>query len=131
VIAVDTNIIVRIVVADDRDQLAKARRLLERNDVFVGTTVLLECEWVLRSAYKLDRASIERSLRGIVSLDNVHTHDPEAVAKALELFASGVDFADALHLSLAVGSDAFATFDATLRKKAARLPGMIEVVGPH
>jgi predicted nucleic-acid-binding protein len=131
VIAVDTNVVVRIVVADDRDQLAKALRLVERNDVYISPTVLLECEWVLRSAYDLDRRSVERSLRAIVSLEHVHTHDPEAVARALDLFASGLDFADAMHLCLAVGSDAFATFDAALRKRAGRLADVIQIVSPN
>ena len=129
-IAIDTNIVVRIVAADDRAQLAKALRLIEGNAVYLGPTVLLECEWVLKSAYKLDRAAIERSLRGIVGLANVHTYDDAAVTKALDLFAAGVDFGDAMHLGLTGSAEVFVTFDASLRKRGSRLQDSIKLIAP-
>jgi predicted nucleic acid-binding protein len=50
-LAIETNLIVRYLVGDDAGQAARARRLIDNNDVFVCTTVLLETEWVLRSVY--------------------------------------------------------------------------------
>lgn len=54
--ALDTNVLVRYVVRDDAAQLAVARALIRRcvereQTLFVPVTVLLELEWVLRSAY--------------------------------------------------------------------------------
>jgi hypothetical protein len=46
--AVDTNVVVRYLVNDNAAQAARARRLVEREDIFVPLTVLLETEWVLR-----------------------------------------------------------------------------------
>ncbi|MGZ5007097.1 MAG: PIN domain-containing protein [Methylobacter sp.] len=55
-IAVDTNILVRYVVNDDLVQAQQAKALLKSaSAVFIAKTTLLECEWVLRSAYKLPR----------------------------------------------------------------------------
>ena len=51
-LAIDTNIIVRLLTNDDPDQAAKAKSLIEGAEVFVATTVLLETEWVLRGAYR-------------------------------------------------------------------------------
>src|ERR1041385_573755 len=50
-LAIDTNVVVRYLTSDHPKQAARAEALVERQDVFVATTVLLETEWVLRSAY--------------------------------------------------------------------------------
>ncbi len=47
-LAIDTNVIVRYLVADDREQARRARELIDGGRVFIATTVLLETEWVLR-----------------------------------------------------------------------------------
>lgn len=49
-IAIDTNVLVRLLVADDPAQSSRARALLETQDVWIGPTVLLEAAWVLDAA---------------------------------------------------------------------------------
>ena len=61
--AVDTNVLVRHVVQDDAAQGAAAARLIGRSvqagtPLFVPVTVLLELEWVLRSAFGFDKAEV-------------------------------------------------------------------------
>jgi predicted nucleic-acid-binding protein len=70
--AVDTNIVVRYLVNDSAAQAARARRLVEREDIFVPLTVLLETEWVLRGVY------------GFTSPDAIHL----AAAQPHEVFSS-------------------------------------------
>ncbi len=48
-IALDSNVIIRLLVADDAVQGERARKLISENEVLIATTVLLECEWVLRT----------------------------------------------------------------------------------
>ena len=52
-IAVDTNILIRIAMRDDEAQYQKAMALLADHQFFISRTVQLEMEWVLRSRYKL------------------------------------------------------------------------------
>ena len=52
-LAVDTNVVVRLLVNDDPRQGALARRLFELDEIFIGVTVLLESAWVLESVYGL------------------------------------------------------------------------------
>jgi predicted nucleic-acid-binding protein len=111
VLAVDTNIIVRYLAADDREQFAKARALIEGADIFVCTTVLLETEWVLRRGYRFGRDRIVAALTAFAGLPRVTLEDPALAAKALNWMARGMDFADALHLAKAEGCEAFVTFD--------------------
>ena len=59
-IAIDTNLVVRYLSGDHPEQSARARALVDQNPVFVGLTVVLEVEWVLRSAYGYRPADVTR-----------------------------------------------------------------------
>ena len=117
--AIDTNVIVRFLVADDKEQAAAARRAIEDGDIFAPTTVLLESEWVLRSAYGFAPGQIVESLRSFAGLPGVTVEGPALLAQALDWTASGMDFADALHLVAAADCAVFLSFDAKLAKAAA------------
>src|SRR6266849_3488879 len=110
-LAVDTNVVVRYLTGDEAEQFAKAKALIDSEDVFVCTTVLLETEWVLRSVYGYRPAQLARALRAFAGLSRVTLEDPALAAKALEWMAAGLDFADALHLAKAEGCEAFISFD--------------------
>lgn len=128
-IAIDTNVIVRFLVNDNREQARRARALVESEDAFVASSVLLESEWVLRSAYKLPRREVFERLRAFVSLPRISVHDQAAAFAALDWADQGMDFADALHLASSAACDAFASFDRDLAKTAARL-GALAVRAP-
>lgn len=119
-VAVDTNVLVRLLTADDAVQSARAAALFEREPILVPKTVLLETEWVLRYCYGLDSTAVLTAFHNLLGLPQVTTEDAPAVAEALALYESGMEFADALHLTSARAAEAFATFDARLRKRAGR-----------
>jgi predicted nucleic-acid-binding protein len=119
--AVDTNVLVRIVVNDDPAQSARAAEFLRQQDrVFLAKTVLLEVEWVLRSAYRLGRREIHAILRGILAMGSAEVEDEAAVVQAMRWYEEGMDFADSLHMASA-GPRRFVTFDAALQRRARRL----------
>ena len=122
-IAIDTNVLVRYVVADDPDQARRARRLVAGNEVILSATVLLESAWVLRSAYGYDSASIAGVLRRFLGLPNVKAEAPSRFARALDAWEADVDFADALHLAGIAGDHVFYTFDRHLAKGHAVMAG--------
>ena len=120
-IAIDTNVVVRLLADDDPHQSRRAAGLLDDNAVFVPLTVLLETEWVLRSVYALERDAVLRGLRNFLGLPNVKAEAAGRIAQALSWYEQGLDFADALHLACAVetGAQSFATFDVKSRRLAA------------
>ncbi|MDA9425364.1 MULTISPECIES: type II toxin-antitoxin system VapC family toxin [Bradyrhizobium] len=128
-IAIDTNLIVRYLTRDHATQSARARALIDGQRVFAAVTVLLEVEWVLRSAYGYQAADIVHALRVFAGLPTVMVEDGAMVAAALDLAERGMDFADALHLTRSGHRDAFVTFDRKLVKaaKAAGHAGVREV----
>ena len=120
-LAIDTNVIVRYLTADHPAQSAKARALVDGEDVFVCTTVLLETEWVLRSAYGLTPVEVARALGAFAGLSRVKLEDAMLTAKALDWTNRGMDFADALHLAKAEGCDAMVSFDRRFARTATKL----------
>lgn len=117
----DTNVVIRFLVNDDKVQAARARALMSSNEVSLSLTVLLECEWVLRGAYAFDPQQISGFFRALLGLPNVHVTDPIVVDEALRHYAAGLDFADALHLLQMPAKARFASFDRNLVKRASRL----------
>ncbi|MGA9582598.1 MAG: type II toxin-antitoxin system VapC family toxin [Allosphingosinicella sp.] len=126
-IAVDTNIVVRLLVRDNSEQRAKARALL-KSGIFISRSVLMETEWVLRSSYRLSRQTINDALADLLALDGVHASDVAMLDWALDRHGAGADWADMLHLIDAQPYKAFATFDRGLSRAAgAEAPVAIEV----
>jgi predicted nucleic-acid-binding protein len=120
--ALDTNVLVLLITNDDRAQAARAATFLrEQEGVFIAKTVLLELEWVLRSAYRIDPNAIASALREIRNVSNVEIEDEATVSQALEWYEQGMDFADSLHVASAGRDRKFATFDNALRRKLRRL----------
>lgn len=120
-IAVDTNILVRVLTKDDLVQARKAAQLMADNDIFIAKTVILEAEWVLRHAYAIDRNTIQGAFRKLFGLPKVHVEDPKSLFRAINWYEAGIDFADALHLASGLNAEAFATFDKKLTQQASKL----------
>lgn len=117
-LAVDANIIVRYLAADHPEQFAQASVLINGEDVYVCTTVLLETERVLRRGYRFSRDRVIAALIAFAGLPRVMLEDPASVAKALDWTQNGMDFADALHLAKASGCEAVISFDRCLAATA-------------
>src|SRR5438876_9863610 len=109
--AVDTNVLVRLLTEDDRRQAAVARSLFATEPVWIAKTVLLETGWVLRSLYGFEESAIRTAFTKLLGLKHVHVEDESSLAAALALTASGIEFADAIHLSSRPAGAAFVSFD--------------------
>lgn len=128
-ISIDTNVVVRYLVADEPEQFQRATTLIERDAVFVCLTVFLEAEWVLRANYRLERPAVLSALRKFSSLPSLTVEDPAALAQAIDWAEQGMDFADALHLAGSTACEAFASFDRGLARMAAKV-GALAVRAP-
>jgi predicted nucleic acid-binding protein len=128
-LAIDTNIVVRYLTADHLDQSARAKQLIENEEVLVSVTVLLEAEWVLRSVYGYGADKLVKVLRAFAGLPRVTIEDSVPAALALDWMERGLDFADALHLARTGDAMAFVTFDERFARKANAL-GTIKVRAP-
>ena len=128
--AIDTNIVTRFLVDDGSKEVPIAREIFRRESLEISSTVILECEWVLRSIYKIKPEAICEGFTALLNLDNVFVHDEDIVAAAVDAHRQGLDFADAMHLFMAEKSDEFLTFDGPFRKIAVRLADALPVRTP-
>jgi len=109
--AFDTNVVVRLLVRDDGDQCRRAeaawRRALAGGGAWISSVVLVESTWVLRVAYRFDRATTAAALRRLVRTEGVLVEDPEGAEWAIRAFEVGrADFADFMILRAAASANA-------------------------
>jgi len=116
-IVIDTNILLRFILADDEDQYQATLRLIEAaKSITIPTIVFCETVWVLKN-YKIDRDTIIEQIRTIAQSEKIFVADDE-VAAGLDLMESGGDFADGVVAyvgrKLSPGGTAvFSSFDKT------------------
>jgi predicted nucleic-acid-binding protein len=118
VVAVDTNVVVRLLTGDDPRQAARASALFTAEEIWLSKSVILETEWVLRSLYRFRGDRLCAAMLALTSLPKVRVEDPAAVSRALGWTSLGMDFADALHLASRSESATFVSFDEKLVKRA-------------
>ena len=117
-VAVDTNVVVRLLVGDDPTHLEKSKLVFSLPRVFIPDTVLLETEWVLRYAYELTPSQIRTGLKKLLGLENIHVANQKAIAAAIDWHEKGLDFSDAFHLALSQENENMKSFDKDFVKKA-------------
>jgi predicted nucleic-acid-binding protein len=112
-ITVDTNILVRAAVRDDKKQAASAARMLKEAELIaVSLPCLCEFVWVLRRVYSLGHEEITTALQALVNAANVAVNRP-AVDAGLVMLNAGGDFADGIIAFEGkwLGGEAFVSFD--------------------
>ena len=98
--AVDTNVLIRILVTDNKqiEQVRIAREFAKKAKViFVPQIVQVELVWVLEVAYKLDKNEILHVLQHLETNEAFHLQHAHEFSQSLHLFQSeNVDFSDCL-----------------------------------
>lgn len=120
--AVDTNILVRLIVRDDARQLASAEAFVAKG-AWASTLAVAEAMWVLDSVYGLEPAGIATAVEMLLNQRDLSLQDADAVEAALAMFRKrpAFGYSDCLLLELArkAGHLPLGTFDRNL----ARVPG--------
>ncbi|NET72163.1 MAG: type II toxin-antitoxin system VapC family toxin [Sphaerospermopsis sp. SIO1G2] len=123
-IAVDTNIVIRLITKDDELQYQKSFTLFKNKNIFISDTVILETEWVLRFAYKFKPVDICQALRKLFGLPNVYLTNEKLILQVIEWHENGLDFADVFHLAASDHCLEFYTFDEKFIKKSQNLSNL-------
>lgn len=116
--AIDTNIVLRLILADDPHQAELAARVIQE-PAMIGIAVLMETVWVLQSTYLQHRAAIAEALVALLDIPTIHVPDEPGVRWAIGRYRDhSADFADMLHIVAAKGASSFASFDKKLAASA-------------
>ncbi|MDX2179730.1 MAG: type II toxin-antitoxin system VapC family toxin [Bryobacteraceae bacterium] len=118
-VAVDTNIVVRLLIGDDPAQTQTAE-LFTNPGAWVSTLVLAETIWVLSSKYGQTAAQLIRVIERLLMHRDLVIEDPVVARRALALYRErpSLGFSDCLILEIArkAGHLPLGTFDRTLGK---------------
>jgi predicted nucleic-acid-binding protein len=120
-IGLDTNVLVRIVLADDALQTTQALDLLQACDkagevIAVTLSVILELEWVLRSAAKLKKPEMIVVFKRLLEIAPLRIENEAVLEHALYLYdgeGAKADFAECLFAAQyqRMGCRTMASFD--------------------
>jgi predicted nucleic-acid-binding protein len=117
--AVDTNVVVRLVVRDDPGQVAAAEAFTA-NGAWVSHLVLAETVWVLDAVYDRTSEQVAVAVDMLLNHKDLTIQDADVVASALEQFRKrpALGFSDCLVLEIArkAGHLPLGTFDRGLAK---------------
>lgn len=121
-IAVDTNILVRLLTKDHPEQSEAARRFMEARSVedpaYISREVLLELVWVLSQSYRYERTAVAQALYELLIAPDVVIEAEAEVRAVWTAFQSrpGHDFADLMIAAAAqrAGASELVTFDKRL-----------------
>jgi predicted nucleic-acid-binding protein len=117
--AVDTNLLVRLIVRDDADQVNAAEAFVAKG-AWVSHLVLAETLWVLDAVYHRSPAQIANAVERMLKHKELTLQDAEIVAMALGHFRSrpSLGFSDCLVLEIArkAGHLPLGTFDRNLAR---------------
>jgi len=123
--SLDTNVLVRFLVADDPSQFRQAcgliKSVIDEQSLWVPTSVIVELEWVLRSLYEFNKDDIIETFVMLLEARELTFQDEGVLEVAVNLYTEhNTDFADCLHLasSFIYEQTPLWTFD----RKLSRLP---------
>lgn len=120
-LAIDTNVLIRLLVRDDEKQVKLADKFIAKG-AWVSHLVLAEALWVLDSVYSLSAARLIEALSLLLAHESLVLQDADTVSAALTHFKSkpALGFSDCLVLEIArkAGHVPLATFDKALSKLA-------------
>lgn len=122
-IALDTNVLLRLLLNDDAAQTSKARQAIETFEargepVLLNDIVLAEAVWTLRGRYATSKADLLRMLRALLDTATFVFESRDVAHAAITLFEhSSVDFPDCLIAAKnsAAGCSHTLTFDRAMR----------------
>jgi predicted nucleic-acid-binding protein len=118
--ATDTNLLVRLIVRDDPEQVSVAEAFIAKG-AWVSHLVLAETLWVLDAVYERSAEQIAVAVEMLLNHKELTLQDADVVAAALDLFRSrpSVSFSDFLVLEIArkAGHLPLGTFDKALAKQ--------------
>jgi predicted nucleic-acid-binding protein len=117
--AVDTNLVVRLIVRDNPEQVRAAEAFIAKG-AWVSHLVLAETLWVLDAVYERSTEQLTTAVEMLLNHKELTLQDADVVVAALDLFRGrpSIGFSDCLVLEVArkAGHLPLGTFDKAFAK---------------
>ena len=86
-IGLDSNVLIRYITQDDKDQAEIAGAIIEPG--YINQIVICEIVWVLRRAYGYEKKIVIRVIQRILQTSEMVVENSENVRKALDAYKNG------------------------------------------
>lgn len=122
----DTNVLVRYIVKDDKKQAEKASAYIKKSTesgeiCFINSVVICELVWVLETAYEYSKEEITLVLEKTLMIKQFEIETKDIVRQAVHDYQNGKgDIADYLtgRINHAKGCEITVTFDRNLKNNS-------------
>ena len=87
VIIVDTNIILRYLLNDNEELNKKATKIIDNNNIFIPTEVIVEASYVLKKVYNVEKEKIFEAIQELLKLENIHFRNNDTIKLAFQAYS--------------------------------------------
>lgn len=117
-IIVDTNIILRYLLNDNEKLNKVATNIMENNDIFIPTEVIVETSYVLKKVYHVEKEKIYEVVKELLNFENIHFQNSDTIKLAFKVyFERNFDIVDCLLYAYCKNENyVIVTLDEKLRK---------------
>lgn len=117
-IVVDTNIILRYLLNDNEELSSKATEIIDNNDIFIPTEVIVEASYVLRKVYNVEKEKIFEAIKLLINMEDINFQNKETIELAFKTYSEeNLDIVDCMLFAYSKSEKYnVATFDKKLNK---------------
>lgn len=96
-IIIDTNIILRYLLKDSEKLSEKAIEIIDNNNIYIPTEVIVEASYVLKKIYNVKKEMIYKAVKLLIDMEDIEFQNKETIESAFKLYAKeSFDIVDCL-----------------------------------
>ena len=85
-IIVDTNIILRYLLQDSEELSKKAIEIIDNNEIFIPTEVIIEASYVLKKVYNVEKEKIYEAIKLLIDMEDTNFQNKETIEMAFKTY---------------------------------------------
>lgn len=117
-IVVDTNVILRYLLNDNEELSSKATEIIDNNDIFIPTEVIVEASYVLKKVYNVHKEKIFEAIKLLINMEGISFQNRDTIELAFKTYSEeNLDIVDCMLFAYSKNEKYnVATFDKKLNK---------------
>lgn len=96
-IIVDTNVILRYLLQDNEELSSKAIEIIDNNEIFIPTEVIVEVSYVLKKVYNVEKDKIFETIKLLLDMQNIKFKNKKTIEVAFKIYSEkNLDIVDCI-----------------------------------
>ena len=96
-IIVDTNILLKYLLEDNEELSPKAIEIIDNNEIFIPTEVIVEASYVLKKVYNVEKEKIYEAIKLLLDMDDVNFQNKNIKEEAFKNYSEkNLDIVDCM-----------------------------------